>query len=143
MAKTYSDTVKVFKALSDENRLMLVLSLADGEMSATELLKSVPFSQPTLSHHLSLLCDGGVLISRRDGKSVFYRINTEAAETIGDVASTLAGAKSEPAKKSAPVRAKRASAPRKPKPEPEESPAKPPQEEEAPVRRAQVFDFFD
>ena len=141
MAITTSDAAKIFKALSDENRLSIVLSLTNGEMSATELLKSVSFSQPTLSHHLALLCESGIVISRRDGKNVFYRVNTEAAATISEISASLTAAQSEPAKKSAPVKIKRAPAPRKPREKKVETPEPP--KEEAPVRRNQVFDFFD
>lgn len=141
MAITNSDAAKIFKALSDENRLSLVLSLTDGEKSATELLKAMPFSQPTLSHHLSLLCESGVVIARRDGKTVNYRINTEAASILSDISASLAASPSEPAKKSAPIKAKRAPAPRKPREKKEDTPEPP--KEETPVRRTQVFDFFD
>lgn len=140
MAITTSNAAKIFKALSDENRLSIVLSLTGGEMSATELLKSVSFSQPTLSHHLSLLCESGIVISRRDGKNVFYRVNTETAATFSEISASLTTAQSEPAKKSAPVRAKRAPAPRKPREKKEKAPEP---KEETPVRRNQVFDFFD
>lgn len=140
MAITNSDAAKIFKALSDENRLLLALSLTEGEMSATELLKKVPFSQPTLSHHLALLSDSGVIIARRDGKSVFYRINTSTASILSEISASLAAAPSEPAKKSAPIKTKRTPEPRKPREKKEEAPAP---KEEAPVRRNQVFDFFD
>ena len=140
MAITNSDAAKIFKALSDENRLALVLSLTDGEKSATELLKTVSFSQPTLSHHLSLLVESGVVISRRDGKTVNYRINTESAAIISDISASLAASPSEPAKKSTPIKTQRTPAPRTPREKKEEAPAP---KEEAPVRRTQVFDFFD
>ena len=146
MSITTAQAVKIFKALSDENRLNIVLSLASGEKSGTDLLKMMPFSQPTLSHHVAILCESEIVTSKRDGKTVLYRINTDVASEVSSILSDLSLATSEPVQKSEPVKVvKRAPAPKKVAPskpapvvsEPEPEPAP------APKRRRDDFDFFD
>ena len=145
MSIKVSETAKIFKALSDSNRLAIVLSLIDGEKSASEILsKTVPFAQPTLSHHLSILCESEIIKSRRDGKSVIYSINKVAAQKILDVISLLLTAKEGEAPKKKPVQSVKVSTEKKQEKEPEqivELVTEEPKEEEPPRQR--VFDFFD
>ena len=141
-----ADAAKIFKSLSDTNRLAIVLSLVDGEKSAKELLGGVDFLQPTLSHHLSILCESGTLIARRDGKNVYYRINPKTAEDAAEILKTLSSASSAasaPAQKVPTVKAVKRAPVRETKKEPKIEKPVPPKEEEQPVRRSQVFDFFD
>lgn len=67
-------TAKLFNALGDETRLKIVLYLKDGERCACELPKAVNRAQPTVSQHLKILREAGVLVSRRDGKKIMYRV---------------------------------------------------------------------
>lgn len=69
-----SDSAKIFKALGDDVRLSIVLFLKDGERCACEIPKAVGRAQPTVSQHLRILRDAGVLKSRRDGKKIMYRV---------------------------------------------------------------------
>ena len=145
MSIKVSETAKIFKALSDSNRLAIVLSLIDGEKSASEILsKTVPFAQPTLSHHLSILCESEIIKSRRDGKSVIYSINKVAAQKTLDVISLLLTAKEGEAPKKKPVQSVKVPTEKKQEKEPEqivELVTEEPKEEEPPRQR--VFDFFD
>ncbi len=64
--------LQLFKNLSDETRLCLVLLLREkGELCVCELTSILKESQPKISRHLALLRDAGLLIDRRDGKWIF------------------------------------------------------------------------
>lgn len=78
----YSDSAKFFKALGDENRLRVLELLMSGEKCACNLLEEMKISQPTLSHHMKLLCDAGIVKSRKDGKWVHYSIAKDAISKI-------------------------------------------------------------
>jgi DNA-binding transcriptional ArsR family regulator len=68
------DLVKVFKLLSDETRLRIVLCLIHGELHVRALCERLRQSQPAVSHHLALLRVAGLIQCRRQGKHNFYRI---------------------------------------------------------------------
>jgi ArsR family transcriptional regulator len=69
--------VKKIKALADENRLAIMLALQHGEKCACVLLEELNITQPTLSHHMKLLCDSDLVNSRKDGKWTYYSISPE------------------------------------------------------------------
>lgn len=70
----------VFKALSDENRLSIVQAIADeGEICACELLEQLDITQATLSHHMKVLCQAGIVSCRREGRWCHYSIDSAAA----------------------------------------------------------------
>lgn len=71
----------IFKALCDENRVQIIRLLQSGERCACELLEEMNLSQPTLSHHMKILCDSGLVLSRKEGKWMHYSISAEGAET--------------------------------------------------------------
>lgn len=64
----HEETARVFKALCDLNRLMILKLLRHGEMCACQLLEELNIGQPTLSHHMKSLCGSGVVHCRRKGK---------------------------------------------------------------------------
>lgn len=66
---------KVFKAFCDENRLQILAMLRSGEKCACRLLEELQISQSTLSHHMKLLCDSGIVCARREGKWTHYSIS--------------------------------------------------------------------
>ena len=80
ITSVYNDTVKVFKAFCDENRLKILEQLRTGEKCACKLLDELHITQPTLSHHMKLLCDADIVQGRKDGKWVHYSINQEGAK---------------------------------------------------------------
>ena len=80
MSSAYNDTVKVFKAFCDENRLKILEQLRTGEKCACKLLDELHITQPTLSHHMKLLCDADIVQGRKDGKWVHYSINPECTK---------------------------------------------------------------
>ena len=83
---------EMFKALSDENRLAILSLLNDGEKCACKLLEGLQISQSTLSHHMKILCDAGLVQGRREGKWVRYRIDrSRAAQAQAVLAELLEG----------------------------------------------------
>ena len=81
MVSEYIENAKVFKAFCDENRLRILELLRSGEKCACKLLEELHISQSTLSHHMKLLCDAGVVQGRKEGKWVHYSIDPQGAET--------------------------------------------------------------
>ncbi|GBE57581.1 transcriptional repressor SdpR [bacterium BMS3Abin01] len=72
----YRTLVGVFKALSDESRQKILLALEEeGEMRVADLVKRFHISQPTMSHHLGVLRNSGLVNDRREGQSVYYSVN--------------------------------------------------------------------
>ena len=62
----------MFKAFCDENRLQILQLLRDGERC----------TQPTLSHHMKILCDSGVVDGRKEGKWMHYSISEDGLENV-------------------------------------------------------------
>lgn len=78
------DYARIFKALGDKTRLEIVVMLADGEKCACKVLEKFNFTQPTLSHHMKILCDCGIVTSRKEGKWTYYSLSESAVgEIIG------------------------------------------------------------
>jgi ArsR family transcriptional regulator len=70
------------KALGDETRQrILELLLTKGDMCVSDLVDAFNVSQPTISHHLSLLKNARLVIGRREGKQVFYSVNQDNVTT--------------------------------------------------------------
>jgi len=78
------------KQVSDPNRLWIVLMLADGARSFGSICEALSGSQPALSQRLALLRHGGVILSQRRGRQVFYRL-TEIGEVLARVAKKVTG----------------------------------------------------
>ncbi len=72
----------VFKALSDPNRLKIVKTIGKGEVCACRLLEVLDVTQPTLSHHTSILVNSGLVNGRKDGQWVRYSINKSVLKEI-------------------------------------------------------------
>lgn len=66
--------VGALKVLANEDRLLLLCQLSQGEMSVGELEEALDIRQPTLSQQLGVLRTEGVVDTRRDGKRIFYSI---------------------------------------------------------------------
>ncbi|MHB1164753.1 MAG: ArsR/SmtB family transcription factor [Candidatus Nanopelagicales bacterium] len=87
----------VLKALSDENRLTILLAVADRQSSVTELTAATGLSQTLVSHHLKSLRDNGLVIATPVGRSNVYSLCCDAiAEPIA-LLSMLATADDRPA----------------------------------------------
>ena len=80
MTSLNKETARVFKAFCDENRLQILELLRSGEKCACKLLEEMSISQPTLSHHMKILCDSGIVVGRKEGKWMHYRISPEGVQ---------------------------------------------------------------
>ncbi|MGN0292115.1 MAG: ArsR/SmtB family transcription factor [Lachnospiraceae bacterium] len=72
----------MFKALADENRIQILKLLKEGEKCACHILEEMNVSQPTLSHHMKILCDAGIVTGRKEGKWMHYSISKEAYSKV-------------------------------------------------------------
>ena len=77
MSSAYAEIAGIFKAFADENRIHILKMLSSGEKCGCKLLEELNISQPTLSHHMKILCDEGIVTVRREGKWMHYAINCE------------------------------------------------------------------
>lgn len=76
----------IFKALADDTRLKtLLLIQQEGEVCVCELMTALEQSQPTISRHLARLRRDGLLLDRRQGQWVFYRLHPDLSEWVVDI----------------------------------------------------------
>jgi ArsR family transcriptional regulator len=81
MNQTHSENAKVFKAFCDETRLSVLKLLQSGEKCACVLLEKVDVGQSTLSHHMKILVDSGVVNARKEGKWTYYSVSKKGSKT--------------------------------------------------------------
>lgn len=74
MEKDHAQTAKVFKALCDERRLRILDLLKSGEKCACVLIEQMDMPQSSLSYHMKILCESGIVVGREEGKWTHYRI---------------------------------------------------------------------
>lgn len=84
-----SDIAKVFKAFCDERRIEILKLLLNGEKCACKLLEELNIGQSTLSHHMRILCDSGVVAGRKDGKWTYYSIDVEGSEKARELLNSI------------------------------------------------------
>lgn len=72
----------LLKALANENRLMIMCTLLGGELSVGELNDKVPLSQSALSQHLASLREAGLVSTRKEAQTVYYRVCGDEASKI-------------------------------------------------------------
>lgn len=82
-------TAMIFKAFCDENRIRILKLLCSGEKCACKLLEEMSISQPTLSHHMKILCDSGIVVGHKEGKWMHYSISAEGAQVAKDYLAKL------------------------------------------------------
>ena len=73
----------ICKALGDCNRLQIVQMLSGGEKCGCKLLEAFQITQPTLSHHMKILCECGLVNDRKEGKWHHYSLNEEVWRQFG------------------------------------------------------------
>ena len=71
------DVALICKALGDSNRLQIVQMLSEGEKCGCKLLEAFKITQPTLSHHMRILTECGLVNARKEGKWSHYSLNCE------------------------------------------------------------------
>lgn len=80
METVYETRARVFKALCDERRQRILELLQGGEKCACVLIEAMDMPQSSLSYHMKILCDSGIVVSREEGKWTHYRISREGSE---------------------------------------------------------------
>lgn len=77
--RTAEACAKVFKALSDESRVKIIMMLSTGATNACDFMDELNISQPTLSHHLKILSEAGLVQCTKDGKWRIYSLSGQGA----------------------------------------------------------------
>jgi ArsR family transcriptional regulator len=85
MADAHQDHARVFKALCDEKRLEILAMLRGGEKCACVLLAQMDISQSTLSYHMKILCDSGIVENWQVGKWTHYRISRKGSRYAAEL----------------------------------------------------------
>ena len=75
----------LMKVLANPDRLLLLCELAEGEKNVGELLEATGIQQPTLSQQLAVLREEALVDTRRDGKSIYYRLASAQALAVMQV----------------------------------------------------------
>ena len=84
------DVARVLKVLGDPNRIKIIELLRDGEHCQCDIIPFIGQSQPTISRHLRMLENNGILVSRKDGVRVIYKIADPNVLRIVELAASLA-----------------------------------------------------
>ena len=71
------ESLKILKALGEEPRIQIFEMLRGGKLCACKILERFHVSQPTLSHHMKILCDSGLVIAEKDWKWTYYSIDCQ------------------------------------------------------------------
>lgn len=75
LENNYNNYALYMKALSDETRVKIFSMISQGELCACKILEEFNITQPTLSYHMKILCESGLIDSRKDGIWMKYTIN--------------------------------------------------------------------
>jgi len=79
MFERHEESARVFKAFCDVNRLMILEMLQSGEKCACKILEEMQIVQSTLSHHMKILVESGVVSARKEGKWTHYALSETGA----------------------------------------------------------------
>lgn len=82
---SYTEYIPVFKALAEETRINIIDMLSCGEMCACDILEKLSITQPTLSYHMKILTDSGLINVTRDGTWMRYTINHEKMGRVAEL----------------------------------------------------------
>lgn len=80
MENNYEKKLSIFKALSDERRLKILELLKAGEECACLLSEQLEMAQSSLSYHMKILCDSGLVESRQEGKWTHYQLSESGSQ---------------------------------------------------------------
>ena len=95
MEQIYLDTAKVLKAISDPKRLRIVDMLSCGELCGCKILEAFQITQPTLSHDMKVLIESGIVRDRREGKNIYYTLDSERLAAFGETLQHIVTAKAD------------------------------------------------
>lgn len=92
MEKDYVQKAKVFKALCDERRLRILDLLKSGEKCACVLTEQMNMPQSSLSYHMKILCESGIVVGREEGKWTHYKICSTGSQRAVDLLKEITSA---------------------------------------------------
>lgn len=76
----FSKDAKIFKALCDEKRLIILNHLKSGEKCACVLIDHMNIGQSALSYHMKILCESGIVTGRQEGKWTYYSLSKKGRD---------------------------------------------------------------
>ena len=76
---------EICKTLADTNRLLILHQLRVGEMSVSQIVSALGLPQSNISHHLGILRDKSIVLTRREGTTIYYRLADERIATACDL----------------------------------------------------------
>lgn len=76
--------IRMLKALADDTRIRIYEMLRCGSLCACAILEQLQISQPTLSHHMKVLCDSGLVVARKEWRWTHYALNCESVHMLVD-----------------------------------------------------------
>lgn len=79
-----NDYSYIFKVLSDDTRLKIIEMLSSEELCACHILEDFDITQPTLSYHMKMLVESGLVSSKKDGNWTRYSLNDQVFEDLQD-----------------------------------------------------------
>jgi DNA-binding transcriptional ArsR family regulator len=79
------EKIKLLKAMGDDTRIKILQYLLNGEKCACTIVPFIGKAQPTVSQHLKILVEAGILDVRRDGKKMLYKIKNDQAVRILEI----------------------------------------------------------
>lgn len=85
MERTHEKNAKVFKALCDEKRLAILELLRSGEKCACVLIEQMDIGQSSLSYHMKILCESGIVESRQEGKWTHYKLSKSGSKFAAEL----------------------------------------------------------
>lgn len=91
LTKDLEQGARWFHALSDETRLRILDRLSEGEQCVCDLGDQLQAAQSRLSFHLKTLKDAGLLVDRREGRWIYYSLNSETIEELTQWLAALKG----------------------------------------------------
>ena len=74
------DKIELLKALADKNRLLILEMLSCGELCACDIMDGLELTQPTISHHLKVLMESGLIDFRKEGQWSCFFVNKEVLD---------------------------------------------------------------
>ena len=93
-ATDHARAAELFHALSDGTRLSILQRLRFGERCVCDLTDSLDAAQSRLSFHLKVLKDAGLVTDRREGRWMYYTLNTDVLAEVGELVESMASAPS-------------------------------------------------
>lgn len=89
MQRNYAEYADLFKTIAEPTRLKIVDMISCRELCACVILEKLNITQPTLSHHMKILCDSGIAIPRKEGKWTHYSLNKKRLIELQNFIETL------------------------------------------------------